>query len=101
MEDLETDMRSEEGRSCVKARVRRAPEVRERESAQRRPSSAEQEIVRNRVKEARRVPCDVADVEGLEVRAVVQHRGDARQVRVLGRAERGLRAVQPDLLEIV
>ena len=52
MEDLETDMRSEEGRSCVKTRVRRAPEVRERERAQSRPSTTEQEIVRNGVEEA-------------------------------------------------
>ena len=81
--------------------MRRAPEVRERERAQRRPATTQQEVIPNRVEEAGRVPCDIADVEGLEVRAVVQHRGDARQVRVLGRAERGLRAVQPDLLEIV
>lgn len=52
MEDLETDMRREEGRSCVKTRVRRAPQISERERAQRRPSTAQQEIVRNGVEEA-------------------------------------------------
>lgn len=100
VEDFQAHMRSQEGRSRVETRMRRAPEVRERERAQGRPAAAEQEVVRDGAEEAGRVPRDVADVEGLEVRAVVQHRGDPRQVWVLRRAERALRAVQPDLLHI-
>ncbi len=100
MEKLETDVCSQNGRSRVETCMRRAPEVREREGAQRRPATTEQEVVCDGVKEAGGVPRDVADVQRFEVRTVVQHRGDARQVRVLGRAKRALRAVQPDLPQI-